>query len=45
VHRSFIVALNKIDSLKDSELEIGSKAIKVSRKYKKELKESLANRV
>lgn len=45
VHRSFIVALNKIDGLKDNELEIGNKLIKVSRKYKKELKESLANRI
>ena len=45
VHRSFIVALNKIDGLKDNEVEVGNKVIKVSRKYKKELKESLENRI
>ena len=45
VHRSFIVALNKIDGIKDNEVEVGNKVIKVSRKYKKELKESLENRI
>lgn len=45
VHRSFIVAVNKIDALKDNEIVIGNKTIKVSRKYKKELKERLAKRV
>lgn len=45
VHRSFIVALKKIDGLKDNEVEVGNKVIKVSRKYKKELKESLENRI
>src|SRR5690606_9418531 len=38
VHRSFIVALNKIEGIKDNELDVGKKTIKVSRKYKKELK-------
>jgi DNA-binding LytR/AlgR family response regulator len=45
VHRSFIVALNKIDGLKDNEIEVGNNVIKVSRKYKKELKESLDSRI
>lgn len=43
VHRSFIVALNKIDSLQDNGLTVGKKIVKVSRKYKKELKEQLNN--
>lgn len=41
VHRSYIVALNKIDSLSESGLKVGDKLVKVSRKYKKELKERL----
>jgi DNA-binding LytR/AlgR family response regulator len=41
VHRSYIVALNKIDSLTDAGAHIGDKLIKVSRKYKRELKEKL----
>lgn len=45
VHRSFIVALNKIEGIKDNELDVGKKTIKVSRKYKKELKEKIAQRV
>lgn len=41
VHRSYIVAIGKIESLKENELYVGGKTIKVSRKYKKELKEKL----
>jgi DNA-binding LytR/AlgR family response regulator len=41
VHRSFIVALDRIDSLNENGLLIGQKVVKVSRKYKKELKERL----
>ena len=41
VHRSYIVALNKIDSLSEGGLKVGDKLVKVSRKYKKELKERL----
>lgn len=41
VHRSFIVAINKVDALVDDGILIGDKLIKVSRKYKKELKERL----
>lgn len=41
VHRSFIVALNRIEGLKENDLIVGKKTIKVSRKYKKELKEKL----
>ena len=41
VHRSFIVAFNKIDSLQENGLNVGKKVVKVSRKYKKELKERL----
>ena len=44
VHRSFIVAVDKIESLRENGLVIGNKVVKVSRKYKKELKESLNNR-
>lgn len=42
VHRSFIVAISKIDSVTDAGILIGEKTVKVSRKYKKELKERLA---
>lgn len=41
VHRSYIVALNKIDSMRENGIMIGDKMVKVSRKYKKELKERL----
>ena len=41
VHRSFIVSLSKIDSISDAGALIGDKLIKVSRKYKKELKDKL----
>jgi DNA-binding LytR/AlgR family response regulator len=41
VHRSYIVALDKIDAFSDNELSIGSHTVKVSRKYKKELKERM----
>lgn len=41
VHRSFIVALNKIESMSENALVVGKKQVKVSRKYKKELKERL----
>ncbi|WP_027419756.1 LytR/AlgR family response regulator transcription factor [Crocinitomix catalasitica] len=42
VHRSFIVAINKIEAMNEDGLKIGEKTIKVSRKYKKELKERLS---
>jgi DNA-binding LytR/AlgR family response regulator len=45
VHRSFIVALNKIDSMQENTLAVGTKTVKVSRKYKKELKERLKSRI
>lgn len=41
VHRSYIVALNKIDSMRENGVMVGDKMVKVSRKYKKELKERL----
>jgi DNA-binding LytR/AlgR family response regulator len=41
VHRSFIVALNRIDALQENGLTVGNKVVKVSRKYKKDLKERL----
>lgn len=41
VHRSFIVAVNKIDTFTDTGIHIGDKVVKVSRKYKKDLKERL----
>ncbi len=44
VHRSYIVSLSKIESLRENELIIGEKTVKVSRKYKKELKECLNSR-
>lgn len=44
VHRSFIVALNKIETMNDNGLVIGKKLVKVSRKYKKELKDRLSER-
>ncbi|MFT5821539.1 MAG: DNA-binding LytR/AlgR family response regulator [Crocinitomix sp.] len=41
VHRSFIVAINRIEALQENGLTVGNKVVKVSRKYKKELKERL----
>ncbi len=42
VHRSYIVALNKIDALNEKGIIIGDKVVKVSRNYKKTLKERLS---
>lgn len=42
VHRSYIVALNKIESFSEKGLHVGERIVKVSRKYKKELKEKLS---
>lgn len=41
VHRSYIVALNKIETFSENEVSIGGHKVKVSRKFKKDLKERL----
>lgn len=43
VHRSFIVSLDKIDSFTQEFVEIGNKAIPISRSYKNDVKHRLDN--
>jgi DNA-binding LytR/AlgR family response regulator len=42
VHRSFIVAINRIETIHENTLVIGKKTVKISRKYKKLLKDKIA---
>jgi DNA-binding LytR/AlgR family response regulator len=42
IHRSFIVAINRIESIHENTLVIGKKTVKISRKYKKLLKDKIA---
>jgi DNA-binding LytR/AlgR family response regulator len=43
IHRSFIVSIDKTDSFTSEFIEIGSKAIPISRSYKKEVLKRLEN--
>ena len=43
VHRSYIIAITKIDSFTNEFIEVGSKAIPISRSYKKEVLTRLEN--
>jgi DNA-binding LytR/AlgR family response regulator len=42
IHRSFIVAINRIETIHENTLVIGKKTVKISRKYKKLLKDKIA---
>lgn len=42
IHRSFIVAIHRIDTIHENTLVIGKKVVKISRKYKKLLKDKIA---
>jgi DNA-binding LytR/AlgR family response regulator len=42
VHRSFIVAINRIEVIHENTLVFGKKSVKISRKYKKGLKDKIA---
>lgn len=43
VHRSYIISINKINSFTQEFIEIGKKAIPISRSYKNDVKERLDN--
>ncbi len=43
IHRSFIVALNKVDAYSLSGIDIGNTELPIGRKYKEEVNEALAN--
>ncbi len=43
VHRSYIVSINKIDSFTQEFIEIGNKAIPISRSYKNDVRQRLDN--
>ncbi|MCC7454058.1 MAG: LytTR family transcriptional regulator, partial [Crocinitomix sp.] len=42
IHRSFIVAIHRIETIHENTLVIGKKTVKISRKYKKILKDKIA---
>ena len=44
IHRSFIVNINKIDSINANEVVISGKTLPLSRKYKKSVLENFKNK-